>query len=78
MIRNVRPFLNKESLYTLDNILVLPYLTFCTLEWGDKNNVNLESLYTFLIIGDDQSIENRKLTTWQKKYSIYEVRSETK
>ena len=45
IIRKVRPFLNKESLHTLYNTLVLPYLTYCTLVWGDKNNANLESLF---------------------------------
>ena len=45
-IRKVRQFLNKESLHTLYNTLVLPYLTYCTLVWGDKNNANLiESLF---------------------------------
>ena len=45
IIRKVRPFLNKQSLYTLYNTLVLHYLTYCTLVWGDKNNANLESLF---------------------------------
>ena len=45
IIRKVRPFLSKESLHTLYNTLVLPYLTYCTLVWGDKNNANLESLF---------------------------------
>ena len=45
IIRKVRPFLNKESLHTLYNTLVLPYLTYCTLVWGDKNNANLDSLF---------------------------------
>ena len=45
IIRKVCPFLNKESLHTLYNTLVLPYLTYCTLVWGDKNNANLESLF---------------------------------
>ena len=44
IIRKVRPFLNKESLHTLYNTLVLPYLTYSTLVWGDKNNANLDSL----------------------------------
>ena len=45
IIRKVRLFLNKESLHTLYNTLVLPYLTYCTLVWGDKNNANLDSLF---------------------------------
>ena len=36
IIRKVRPFLNKESLHTLYNTLVLPYLSYCMLVWGDK------------------------------------------
>ena len=45
IIGKVRPFLNKESLHTLYNTLVLPYLIYFTLVWGDKNNANLESLF---------------------------------
>lgn len=44
IIRKVRPFLTSKSLHTLYNTLVLPYLTYCTLVWGDKNNANLDSL----------------------------------
>ena len=39
-IKKVRPFLNSESLHTLYNTLILPYLTCCTIVWGDKNNSN--------------------------------------
>ena len=45
IIRKVRPFLNKESLHTLYNNLVLPYLSYYTLLWGDQNNANLNSLF---------------------------------
>ena len=45
IIRKVRPFLNSESLHTLYNALILPYLTYCTIIWGDKNNSNLNSLF---------------------------------
>ena len=45
IIRKVRPFLNSESLHTLYNTLILPYLTYCTIVWGDKNNSNLNSLF---------------------------------
>ena len=44
IIRKVRPFLNKDSLHTLYNTLVLPYLSYCTIVWGDKNNSNLDPL----------------------------------
>ena len=45
IIRKVRPFLNKDSLHTLYNTLVLPYLSYCTIVWGDRNNSNLDSLF---------------------------------
>ena len=45
IIRNVRPFLNKDSFHTLSNTLVLPYLSYCTIVWGDRNNSNLDSLF---------------------------------
>ena len=45
IISKVRPFLNSESLHTLYNTLILPYLTYCTIVWGDKNNSNLNSLF---------------------------------
>ena len=45
IIRKVRPFLNKDSLHTLYSTLVLPYLSYCTIVWGDKNNSNLDSLF---------------------------------
>ena len=45
IIRKIRPYLNQDSLHTLYNTLVLPYLSYCTLVWGDKNNTNLESLF---------------------------------
>ena len=45
IIRKVRPFLNSESLHTLYNSLILPYLTYCTIVRGDKNNSNLNSLF---------------------------------
>ena len=45
IIRKVRPFLNKDSLHTLYNTLVLPYLSYCTIVWGDKYNSNLDSLF---------------------------------
>ena len=45
IFRKVRPYLDNESLHTLYNTLVLPYLTYCTLVWGDKNNANLNSLF---------------------------------
>ena len=37
--------LSQDSLQTLYNTLVLPYLSYCTLVWGNKNNTNLESLF---------------------------------
>ena len=45
IIRKVRPFLNKDSLHTLYNTLLLPYLSYCTIVWGDRNNSNLDSLF---------------------------------
>ena len=45
LIRKIKPFLNTYSLHTLYNTLVLPYLSYCTLIWGDKNNTNLDSLF---------------------------------
>ena len=45
IIRKIRPYLNKDSLLTLYNTLVLPYLSYCTLIWGDKNNSFTESLF---------------------------------
>ena len=45
IIRKIRQFLNIESLHTLYNTLVLPYLSYCTLVWGDNNNSNLNSLF---------------------------------
>ena len=45
IIRKVHPFLNKDSLHTLYNTLVLPYLSYCTIVWGDRNNPNLDSLF---------------------------------
>ena len=33
-----------ESLPTLYNTLILPYLAYCTIVWGDKNNSDLNSL----------------------------------
>jgi hypothetical protein len=45
IFRKIRPFIPIESLQTLYNTLVLPYLSYCTLVWGDKNNSNLESLF---------------------------------
>ena len=45
IIKKVRPSLNKDSLHTLYNTLVLPYLSYCTIVWGDKNNSNLDSLF---------------------------------
>ena len=45
IIRKVRSFLNSESLHTLCNTLISPYLTYCTILWGDKNNSKLNSLF---------------------------------
>ena len=45
IIRKVCPNLNENSLHTLYNTLVLPYLSYCTIVWGDKNNSNLDSLF---------------------------------
>ena len=45
IVRKVCPFLNSESLHTLYNTLILPYLSYCTIVWGDQNNSNLNSLF---------------------------------
>ena len=36
IIRKIRPYLHQDSLLSLYNTLVLPYLSYCTLAWGDK------------------------------------------
>ena len=36
IIRKIRSYLNKDSLLTLYNTLVLPYLSYCTLVWEIK------------------------------------------
>ena len=36
IIRKIRPYLNQDSLHTLYNTHVLPYLSYCTLVWDDK------------------------------------------
>lgn len=45
IIRKIRPFLPPESLRTLYETLVLPYLNYCTVIWADKNNSHLDSLF---------------------------------
>ena len=45
IIRKIRPYLNKDSPLTLYNTLVLPYLSYCTIVWRDKNNSYIESLF---------------------------------
>ena len=45
IIRKVRPYLPSDSLKTLYNTFILPYLSYCALIWADKNNSNLEPLY---------------------------------
>ena len=45
IIRKIRTYLTQDSLHTLYNTLVLPYLSYCTIVWGDRNNTNLESLF---------------------------------
>ena len=45
IIRKIKPYLNKTSLLTLYNTLVLPYLSYCTMIWGDRNNSHLNTLF---------------------------------
>jgi len=45
IIRRVKPYLPLDSLKTLYNTFILPYLSYCALIWADKNNSNLEPLY---------------------------------
>jgi len=45
IIRKVRPFLPPNSLQTLYNTFILPYLSYCAIIWADKNNTNLDSLF---------------------------------
>jgi hypothetical protein len=45
IIRKVRTFLPPDSLTTLYNSLVLPYLSYGTVVWADMNNANLNSLF---------------------------------
>jgi hypothetical protein len=44
IIRKVRPFLPQDSLSTLYNTFVLPYLSYCNIIWADKNNSQLDSV----------------------------------
>ena len=45
VIRKVRPFLPQETLHTLYNSLVLPYLSYGAMIWADPNNTSLDSLF---------------------------------
>lgn len=45
IIRKVRPFLPTDSLFTLYNTLVFPYLNYCAILWADKNNSHIQSLF---------------------------------
>ena len=45
LIRIIRQYLNQDSLQTLYNTLAIPYLSYCTFVWGDKNNANIESFF---------------------------------
>ena len=45
VIRKVRPFLPQETLHTLYNSLILPYLSYGTMIWADPNNSNTDSIF---------------------------------
>ena len=45
IIRKVRPYIPQESLKTLYNTFILPYLSYCAIVWTDKNNSHLNSLF---------------------------------
>ena len=45
VIRKVKPFLPPDSLVTLYNSLVLPYLSYGAIVWADNNNAHLHSLF---------------------------------
>ena len=44
VISKSRKFLNKSTLLTLYNSLILPYLQYCTLIWGSTYKTHLHSL----------------------------------
>ena len=75
IIRKVRPYLNQDSLHTLYNTLVLPYLSYCALVWGDKSNANLESLF-LLQKKNDQNLY--KFVVVRTHYSAFHVTQKTK
>ena len=45
IFRRIKPFLPSDTLATLYNTLVFPYLNYCVIIWGDKNNANINSLF---------------------------------
>jgi len=45
IIRKVKPYLPSDSLITLYNTLVFPYLNYCAIIWADKNNSHLHTLF---------------------------------
>ena len=77
IIRKVRIYLNQDSLHTLYNTLVLPYLSYCALVWGDKNNANLESL--FLLQKKNKNNQNMyKFVVVRTHHSAFHVTRKTK
>ena len=75
IIRKVRPYLNQNSLHTLYNTRVLPYLSYCALVWGDKNNANLESIF-LLQKKNNQNLY--KFVVVRTYYSAFHVTQKTK
>lgn len=45
IIRKIRHFLPQDSLHTLYETLILPYLNYCTLIWADNNNSHLDNIF---------------------------------
>ena len=44
IFRKVRQFLPSDSLPTLFNTLVYPYINYCTIIWADNNNFHRDSI----------------------------------
>ena len=76
IIRKVRPYLNQDSLHTIYNTLVLPYLFYCALVWGDKNNAKLEFLFLLQKKKNNQNLY--KFVVVRTHYSAFHVTQKTK
>jgi len=45
IFRRIRSFLTSDTLVTLYNTLVFPYLNYCAIIWADKNNTHINDLF---------------------------------